>query len=444
MNMLRFFFFILFVLATANVSFAGPEIPGAPQRRPVALVNATIHPVEGDVIENGVMLFEKGKIVGLGRNLKVPDGTQVMDLKGKHVYPSMIESLSNIGLVEINAVRATRDFEETGDVNPNVRANRAFNPDSELIPVTRSNGVLISVSAPTGHLISGQSAVMQLDGWTFEDMTVKSPAAMHIRWPAMSPTVDWHTDETPAEQIKERNEQLEKLQQVFDDARLYQQARRAGEKQPVDLRLKAMLPVINGETPVMVTANDIRQIQAAVAFAAREKIKLIIYGGYDAMHCAELLKKTKTPVVIGGVYRTPRRRGEAYDSPYTLAARLQKAGVTFCISGAGRFGASNARNLPYHASMAAAHGLPREEALRAITLYPAQILGIANRVGSLSPGKDATFFVSSGDPLETDTQVEMAFVQGRQVDLSDRHKRLYQKYRERLRRQQAAEAGGVR
>jgi imidazolonepropionase-like amidohydrolase len=195
-----------------------------------------------------------------------------------------------------------------------------------------------------------------------------------------------------------------------------------------------MLPVLAGELPLIVDADDLQQLQAAVAFAEQQKLKLIIYGGYDAPLCSELLKKHAVPVIVGGVYRLPRRRSEHYDTPFSVPARLYEAGIKFCISGSGRFGASAVRNLPYHAAMAAAFGLPQEEALKAITLYPAEILGAANRVGSLQKGKDATFFIADGDPLETATQVEAAFIQGRQVDLNDRHKRLWKKYEEKYRR----------
>jgi imidazolonepropionase-like amidohydrolase len=195
-----------------------------------------------------------------------------------------------------------------------------------------------------------------------------------------------------------------------------------------------MLPVLSRQLPMIVEADDIQQLQAAIAFAAQQKVKLIIYGGYDAPLCAELLKKHDVPVIVGGVYRLPRRRSEHYDTPFTVPARLHAAGVKFCISGSGRFGASSVRNLPYHAAMAAAFGLPPEEALKAITLYPAKILGVAKRVGSLEKGKDATFFITDGNPLETPTQVEAAYVQGREVDLNDRHKRLWKKYEEKYRR----------
>ena len=202
----------------------------------------------------------------------------------------------------------------------------------------------------------------------------------------------------------------------------------------MDLRWEAMLPVLHGDVPLIVDADDMQQIQAAVAFAEQQKVKLIIYGGYDAPHCAELLNKHDVAVIIGGVYRLPQRRSEPYDTPFTVAARLHEAGVRFCISGSGRFGASNVRNLPYHAAMAAAFGLPRDEALKSITSYPAEILGVANRIGTLAKGRDATFIVTDGDPLETTTQVEDAYVQGRQVDLNNRHKRLWKKYEEKYRR----------
>jgi imidazolonepropionase-like amidohydrolase len=182
---------------------------------------------------------------------------------------------------------------------------------------------------------------------------------------------------------------------------------------------------------MIVTADDVQQIQAAVAFAQQHRLKLILYGGYDAELCASLLKEQQIPVIIGGVHRLPRRRSDAYDAAYTLPERLRAAGVKFCISGAGAVNASNARHLPYHAATAAAYGLPADEALKAITLYPAEILGVGDKVGSLEPGKDATLIITDGDPLETPTQIEQAYIQGRPVDLSDRHKTLWRKYQKK-------------
>ncbi|HIF00670.1 MAG TPA: imidazolonepropionase [Fuerstia sp.] len=409
------------VIAPATAR-AGDEVPGAPQTRPIALTNCHVHPLVGPGIKKGTVLFDNGRITAIGREVPLPKNTEVIDLKGQHVYPSLIESYSQIGLEEISAVRASRDYSETGSINPNVRANVSVNPDSELIPVTRANGVLIAVSAPTGGRVSGVSSVMQLDGWTYEDMTLKAAAAMVVNWPTPPSTGE--------------SSGLKVLRKLFDDARAYKAARNADTgTQQFDIRLDAMLPVIAGDLPLLVIAKKTRQIQAAVAFAVEQKIRLIIFGGHDAESCAALLKKHDVPVIIDSVHRKPVRRYEAYDVAYTLPARLSKAGVKFCISGSGRNETSNLRNLPYHAATAAAHGLRRDEALRSITLYPAQILGISDRVGSLGPGKDATLIVTTGDPLETDTHVTRAFVQGRSVQLTSRHTRLRDKYLEKYRQQ---------
>ncbi len=195
-----------------------------------------------------------------------------------------------------------------------------------------------------------------------------------------------------------------------------------------------MLPVLDRRQPLIVDADELSAIQGAVAFAQEQQVRVIIYGGYDAPQCAELLVKNQVPVLLGGVYRLPRRRSEPYDAAFTVAHQLHQAGVQFCITGSGRFGGSNVRNLPYHAAMAAAFGLPKDVALKSITSYPAEILGVADRVGSLQVGRDATLFVCDGDPLETATQVEAAYVQGRPVDLNDRHKRLWKKYQTKYQR----------
>ncbi len=424
-------------LADLPSALASPEVPGADQTRPIALVGGTIHTLVGPDIIRGTVLFDNGKIVAVGKQVKVPANALKIDVTGKQVYPGLIESYSNTGLIEIGAVRATRDSVETGTINPNVKAQAAVNPDSELIPVGRANGVLLSMSVPGGGLISGQSALLQLDGWTWEDLTVRSPVGMHVRWPRMDPISAWWMKESKKDQLAERDEALAKLRKALSDARAYAKARAADPQRPVDARWEAMLPVLAGKVPLIVEAEEIQQIQSAVAFAAQQKLKLIIYGGYDAPHCAALLKKHNVPVIVGGVHRLPRRRHEPYDTPFTVPARLHKAGVRFCISGSGRFGASTLRNLPYQAAMAAAHGLPQDEALKSITIYAAEILGVGERLGSLAAGKDATLFVADGDILEIPTHVTAAYIQGRAVDLSNRHKRLYQKYQQRYRRQGA-------
>ena len=420
---------------------ASDVIPTSQQIDPVAIVGATVHTVSGKSIEDATLLIQNGKIAAIGKDVKLPKDVKRVEASGKHVYPALIDSFSNIGLVEINSIRATRDYSETGDINPNAKAQVAVNPDSEIIPVTRSNGVLITHVVPSRSLISGQSALLQLDGWTWEDMTLAAPLAMHIEWPNMAPVEAWWEDKSNKEQIEQRDKRLKQIEQAFADARAYQKARAAEEStQPYDSRWEAMLPVLRGELPLLVSANSLSQIQSAVAFCVGQKVKCIIYGGYDAPECAGLLKKHNIPVIISAVYRLPERRHENYDAAYTLPERLRQAGVTYCIGGGARFGASNVRNLPYHAGNAVAFGLSHDEALKAITLHPAEILGVSDRVGSLEVGKDATLFIADGDPLETATNVESAFVQGRMIDLDDKHKRLWRKYQQRYQQLEAKEA----
>lgn len=399
--------------AAARVS-GSPEVPGKAQERAVALKGGTLHPVSGPEIAGGTIVFDAGKIVVLGSDVPVPANADVIDVSGKHVYPGLIEAHTELGLVEIDAVRASRDVAEAGTINPNVKAQVAVNPDSELIPVARSNGVLVAVTTPSGGLISGASAVMQLDGWTWEEMTLKAPSGMHVNWPG--------------------DDGLPGLRRVLADARAYLAAKNAsGSSVPaVDARWEAMASVLEGRTPLVVRADDAPRIESAVAFAAQEGLKLIIFGGYDAPLCAELLKQHEVPVIVAGIYRLPQRESDGYDDAYTVPARLHQAGVRFCISG--DESAWNARNLAYHAATAAAYGLPADEALKAVTLYPAQIFGIDGQLGSLEAGKSATLIVTSGDPLEIATHVERAYIQGRAVDLSDKQKRLWEKYKEKYRR----------
>jgi imidazolonepropionase-like amidohydrolase len=357
---------------------------------------------------------------------------QRIDCTGKRVYPGLFNANGEIGLVEIDAVRATRDQSETGSINPNVRAEVGVNPDSELIPVARSNGVLLSVTAPAGGLLSGSSAVLQLDGWTWEDMTLKGSIGMNVVWPRMAPARAWWMRDTERQQNQKRDEALKQISQTIADARAYLLSKKSNPEADFDARWEAMIPLLEGKIPLIVEANAQMQIESAVAFAAKEKLKRGIVGGYDAVLCADLLKKYDVPVIIDGVQRMPTRRGDDYDAAFTLPARLKDAGIRFCI--AADRGASLVRNLPYHAATAAAFGLSEDDAIKSITLWPAQILGVADRVGSIEPGKDATLIVCDGDILETPTHVERAFIQGRQIDLSNKQTKLWDKYREKYRR----------
>ncbi|HVX13743.1 MAG TPA: amidohydrolase family protein [Pirellulales bacterium] len=424
-------------LLVAGVVSASPEVPGLPQDHPVALVGGIIHPVSGPPIEGGTLVFDAGKIVAVGREVALPVNAEKIELDGRHVYPGMIDGYTHLGLMEIPMVRATNDHTETGRINPNARAQVAVNPDSELIPVARSGGVLSVLSVPGGGLISGASALIQLDGWTWEDMTVKPVVGVHVRWPQMAPIYTWWQEMKAQEQLQARDKALEEIRRTFDEARNYAVACRAcadgkGAAPDFNARWHALTDVLEGKVPLIIDADEIQQIQSALAFAERERVKVILLGGYDAAECAELIKRLDVPVVVAGVHRLPRRRDDAYDAPFTLPERLRRLGVKYCIASADR--ASMVRNLPYHAGTAAAYGLPPDEALKAITLYPAQIFGVADRLGSLEAGKDATLFVSTGDPLETPSRVTLAFVGGRRIDLNNRQQRLWEKYTEKYRR----------
>lgn len=421
----------------AGAAQAGPEVPGPMPEGPVALVGATVHPVSGPEIADGVVVFEAGRIVAVGprRELEIPAGAQTVDLSGQHVYPGLIDAYSDLGLVEVPSVRATRDFAETGDWNPNVRAEVAFHPDSDLLPVARSNGVLAALVAPRGGILRGTSAVMQLDGWTWEEMTVRAPVALHVRWARSVPLAARLGFEPPP--VEPLGKHAARIREVLVEARAYRQAQeaaaaRGGDPPPFDARLAALGPVLAGEVPVMIEADEVQQILSAVDFCRREGLKLIVHGGYDAPQVAPLLQERDVPVIVAGVHRLPQRREDPYDTPFTVPARLRDAGVRYCIAGAVE--ASQARNLPYQAATAAAFGLSPDEALRAITLAVAEILGVAGRLGSLDPGKDATLFVSDGHPLEATTRVSAAWIAGRPVDMSNRQTRLYDKYREKYRR----------
>ncbi len=424
--------FVLSIVLSHGSAAASDQIPAPPQKKPIVLIGGTIHTMAGAAVEGGMILFDKGKIVAVGKDIDIPADARRIDISGKHVYPGMIESASIIGLTEINSTSATRDFSELGEINPNVKAAVAINPDSEHFPVTRANGVAMAVSMPRGGVIAGQAALLMLDGWTWEDMTLKSPVGMIVNWPRMTVITAWWMTQSPEEQRKRSKKNVEKLHKAMEQARAYKVAREAAGKKGVpfhkyDSRWEAMLPVLRGELPVWVVADELKQILAALEWAQQENLKMVLVGGADAWRVTDLLRERDIPVIVTPVLRTPSRRDEAFDTPFTLPRKLHEAGIRFAIAGGSAFG--NERNLPYHAAKAASYGLPAEEALKAITLYPAQIMGVAGRVGTLEPGKDATLFVSDGNPLEIMTNVEMLFLQGREVDLNNKHKTLYHKYK---------------
>lgn len=402
----------------------------------VALTGGTVHTVSGATLENATIVVENGRVRAVGTDVAVPAGAKVVAVAGKHVYPGFIDANSVLGLTEIGSVRGTVDVTETGNVNPNIRAEVQINPESDLIPVTRANGVTASHVIPRGGALNGTSAVIHWDGWTYEDMTAAAPVGLHVQWPNMTPVRAWWMTQTDEEQAKARDEAVDAIRKAFDDARAYLKARDAQGRTGVprhdgDVKWDAMIRALRGEIPVMFHAGALNQIRAVLRFADEEKLsRIVLVGGDDAPLIADELRARGVPVILGHATQLPRRSHEAYDTGMSVAARLHAAGVSFCISnGGGADGsAANGRNLPYEAAMAAAYGLPRDEALRSITLYPARILGVADRMGSIEPGRFADFVVTDGDPLEIATRVEQVWIKGRSVPLDNRQTRLFQKY----------------
>ncbi len=417
----------------------------------LVLKGATVHTAAGAPIPNGVVVVVDGKIAAVGGpETPVPPGANVVDATGKHVAPPLFAPASLLGLVEIQAVRATNDVTEIAPINPEARPDVAMNFDSEAIPVTRSNGVLYAAVAPRGSVFPGAVSVVALDGWTREDGCVACPAAVVLEWPEMS--IDRRPDARPSARVQERrrDEALDLIRRAFRDAAAYRAARAAEGRAGVPAHdeaapYAALGPVLDGAIPLVVRAERKAQIDAALRFLDEDlkgtKVRLVILGGTDAPRSAAGLAARKIPVVVDSVLQLPHREDDPYDAPYALAGELAKAGVLVAIgNGDSTMAAATTRDLPNHAAMAAAFGLDRLEALRAITLNPARIYGVDGRIGSLEPGKDGSFAVWTGDPLETASNVVALYDRGVSLDLSDRHKRLWERYRNRPKPASASKA----
>ena len=430
----------ILLLFTTSILFSNDQIPGTEQKRPILLRGGTLHTVSGDVLKEYDLLFAEGRIITIDEQIQPSPETDIYEIYGKHVVPGFVAGYTRIGLTEISAVKQTNDHSEIGDINPNVRANVAYNPDSDLIPVTRSNGVLVVNSAPSSGRVPGQSSVMLLDGWTWEDATLKHPAALNINWPYMYINFEKNRKKNDKAQRDEYDQQIREIDQLIRNVRAYHHRRSAKErkaehKQETDLRLESMIPFVIHKDPIHIKANDIRQIEAAVKWADDQDLNIVIVGGRDSWINPEILVENNVPVILLGVQVTPRRRFEPIHIPYKLPALLHEAGVHFCISlDPGYPMDGHVRTLPDEAMRAVSWGLSKDHALRSITLSAAEILGVDDKIGSLEPGKDATFFIAESEPLTQTTNPIKAFIQGRELDLSDRQKDLWEKYKEKYRR----------
>lgn len=412
----------------------------APQTQAVVLRGATIHTVTNGVIQNGTIVLNGGKIVAIGVNVAVPPGAKVVDLTGKHIYPGLIDAYSTVGISEIGAVDVSNDVNELGDFNPNVRADVAVNAESRHIGTTRSAGVLVAFSTPGGGLVSGLSSAMSLEGWTWEEMSMKGAAALNVNWPdPIARPRRFGGGGPPGAQggprpaPKAYAELVQELKDFFGEARAYRDAVKAGTPVRTNTRYAAMIPALNGEIPVVVAADGVAQINDALTWGKAEGLRLVIRGGRDAIHVAARLVAEKVPVILTSTMGAPDRSYEGYDGTYSMPARLHAAGVKFAISGGA--GALYSNRLPWEAGVAVGFGLPEEEALKAVTINAAEMMGVSDKVGSLEVGKEATLLITTGTPLDMTSNIEQSYIQGREINMMDIQKFFFEKYMVKIQQQ---------
>ena len=397
----------------------------------LAIQGGTVHPVSGPSY-SGTVVVRDGLIEAAGAGVEAPSDAEVIDATGLHVYPGLFNAFTSVGLVEIGSIAATQDDSELGDT-PHLRALEAVHPASEIIPVTRANGITHVLSAPGGGPWAGQASAILLDGWTVEEMAIAPSVGVVLEWPSLETReFDFSTfsvrEKKFSEAKKDYDRTIDEFGEWIDAARQYDHARSAagsGTAVEQNHALEAVAKLTRGELPLIVLADRARAIRDAVAFAGQHGLRLVLASGRDAAQEAELLAEKGVPVILGAVQALPVQEDDAYDGPFTAPGDLERAGVPIAF---GTFDSSSARVLPYEVATAVAFGLDPEAALRALTLGAAEILGLDDRVGSIDAGKWANLIVTDGDPLEVRTAVRHVIIRGRDVDLANRHSRSYELY----------------
>ncbi len=399
--------------------------PAPPHKGALLLENATIHVGDGTLIEKGNVLIVDDKLVAVGVTPTLPADVERIDLSGKHLYPGMIAPVTQIGLSEIEAARATDDRSEVGSINPNVRALISYNTDSRVTPTLRSNGILLAQVTPDGGLLKGLSSIVQFDAWSWEDAAYLTDDALHLEWPSQQIVV--YPGSPPREEQEKRlKERMQQIEGAMRDARAYAAAKAANKITRTDLRWEAMVPVLKREKAIWISADAEKDIRSALEFALRHQLRLVLVGGADAWLLSDMLRQYQVPVVLRKPHSLPRTEDDAVDMPYNTPKILFKAGILTCLSIDNFW---NYRNLPFQAGQTVASGLSKEEALQLVTLNTAKILGIDARTGSIAIGKDANLIVSEGDLLDMrSSQVTMAWIQGRKIDLGNKQKDLDAKF----------------
>lgn len=421
------FAFVLALLVSFQMNAQDVPAPGDAQTERVILKGATIHIGNGEVIEDGVIVFENGKISKVHSGLvKVayPE-SQTIDVKGKHIYPGLITPNSLLGMVEIGAVRATRDNREIGYLNPNVRSIIAYNTDSKVIPTVRSNGVLLAQVKPEGGRISGSSSVVQLDAWNWEDAIVREDDGIYVNWPALFRRSGWWAEPGGIKLNKDYEKDVAELRSFLGEAAAYSTQAKMAKKR--NLKMASMAGLFSGENRLFIVADQHKQIIDAIQICKDLGIKMVLVGGRDAWLIPELLVENNIPVILRHAHNLPGMEDDDIDIIFRLPALMQEAGVLFCQSA--RNDSGEQRNLPFVAGKSVAYGLDKEIALQSVTLNTAKILGIDDKVGSLEEGKSATLIVSTGDVLDiSGNNIELAFIDGRVVSMNNKQKDLYMKF----------------
>lgn len=401
----------------------------------ILIRNATIFPVTSEKIENGSILIENGKIKDLGKEIVAPEGARVIDAKGKYVYPGFIDGFTHLGLIEISSIPSTVDVQETGKFNPELCVAWAINPSSVHFATGRVNGTTTALVSPRGGTMPGMTALVKMDGWTFSEMALKEVATSVINFPVTPRFGRVEGREQTVSQEEAASKLIEELKNYFKDARRYLELKKLAlsdskiSMPPTNRKFDALEPVLKGELPVIISVDKAKDIELAIKFVEEEKIKAILRGCSEGFKVADKIKKAGIPVILGDLYTFPSEPADGYDAPFKNPLRLYEAGVLFCFSSGGS--PAVAKDLTYHAARAVAFGLPRSKAIEALTINPAKIFGIEDRVGSLEPGKDADLFICDGDPLDVRTNITTLFVNGKEVDLSNWWTALKEKWERR-------------
>lgn len=422
------FYILIALLLVTQTEVIGQQTPAPSQKGPITIVGATAHIGDGTVITNSIVVFENGKIVAVAdaTTSKIPLKGTVIQAEKMHLYPGFIAPVTTLGLAEIDAVRATRDFQEISDIKPNIRSIIAYNAESRVVETMRPNGVLLAQVTPRGGTIAGQSSIVQLDAWNWEDAAVKMDDGIHLNWSNSYKRGRWWEGEKGFKPNKEYQKDIDAIITYIRQAKAYA----ASNKKPVNEGFEAMQGLFDGSKRLYVYADGEREITDAVVHLKKEGIKhIVIVGGYEAIKVAQLLKENQIPVLLHRVLSVPEGEDDDYDLPFRLPKLLTDAGVMVGFQTMGGMERMNTRNLPFYAGQAVAYGMDQEKALQCITSNTAKILGIDDSYGSITVGKSATLFLSKGDALDMRGNIPVkAFIDGRDISLESHQTELWKRY----------------